>query len=121
MTNEDELTPERVDAVKQQLLALRASLEEALASSTDSAKPVDIDEPIGRVSRMDALQQQHMATANRESARTRLAQVNAALRHLADGEYGACIECEEPIGYRRLSAQPESQLCLACKHHRETR
>lgn len=117
----DELTDERLQSLRAQLLELRSSLEAAVSSSTDSVKPVDLDEPIGRLSRMELMQQQHMATANRESARTRLAQVNAALRHVDEGEYGACVECEEPIGYRRLSAQPESQLCLSCKSNREVR
>lgn len=117
----DEMTEERLHCLRAQLLELRTSLEASVASSADSVKPVDLDEPIGRLSRMELMQQQHTATATRESARTRLAQVNTALRHVDEGEYGACVECEEPIGYRRLSAQPESQLCLGCKSSREAR
>jgi DnaK suppressor protein len=117
----DELTGERLETLKKLLLVLRTELQATVADSAESVKPVDLDEPIGRLSRMDAMQQQQMASANRDSAKVRLAQVNTALRHVDDGEYGACVECEEPIGFRRLSAQPESQLCLACKSTREAR
>lgn len=121
MVDPDELTSERVATLRSLLLTLRDELRATVADSADSVKPVDLDEPIGRLSRMDAMQQQQMASANRDSARVRLAQVNTALRHVEDDEYGLCVECEEPIGFRRLSVQPESQLCLACKSSRESR
>jgi DnaK suppressor protein len=85
-------------------------------------KPVDLDAPIGRLSRMDAMQQQAMATATQEKARTRLAQVRLALvAHAAhpDGEYGHCRRCEECIGVRRLRSRPETPFCIECQGRRE--
>ena len=44
-----------------------------------------------------------------------------ALARIADGEYGACLSCEEPVGYARLKARPETPFCIACQARRERR
>lgn len=97
------------------LQALRDELLALLELSEEGARPVDLDQPIGRVSRVDALQQQSMARATREGHRHRLDQVKLALAALAEDEYGLCRRCEEPIGFRRLKAQPETPFCVACQ------
>jgi len=103
------------------LESLRRDLARQLASSADAARPVDLDEPIGRVSRMDAIAQQNMAKANRAAAELRARQVEAALRRLEDDEYGACQGCGEEIRYPRLKARPEAPFCLPCQGQREAR
>ena len=90
-------------------------LEDSLDASGDSAKTVDLDQPIGRLSRMDAMQQQKMAVANRQNIRIRHHQVWAALVAVEDGEYGECRKCGDYIGYPRLSVRPEAPFCLACQ------
>lgn len=116
-----ELSVAQIEELSQALTELRGQLEEAVAATDEGAKPVDLDEPIGRVSRMDAMQQQEMTRASRSSLEHRLTRVQSALARLRRGEYGLCLECEEPIGYRRLAARPESSLCLACQRSREQR
>lgn len=111
----EELTTPQRRELHARLLELRAELEALLASSAEGARPVDLDQPIGRLSRMEALQQQSMVQAGRENARSRLQRVQAALALFERDEYGLCRRCEEPIGYPRLSAQPEAPFCLACQ------
>ena len=101
------------------LEALEAELAGAVNLATDGARPVDLDEPIGRLSRMDAMQQQAMAKATREKAKRRLSQVRLALEARARGEYGDCRSCEEPIGIGRLRSRPETPFCVACQGRRE--
>ena len=102
------------------LLDMREELRLLLVNSSDGAQPVSLDEPIGRLSRMDAMQQQSMVQANRRTMETRLKRIEAALRRLDNDEYGLCVECEEEIGYARLKAQPESPFCIACQSSKET-
>ncbi len=116
-----ELTDEQLDELAVDLRELKETLESALVDTVDSIKPVDLDEPIGRLSRMEAMQQQNMAVANRRNFEARLEQALAALGRLDRGDYGQCRECEEPIGYRRLKARPESRLCLVCQSSQEAR
>jgi len=113
------LTREQRQQLQARLLELRGELERLLEHSAEGARPVDLDQPIGRLSRMDALQQQSMVRAGRDNARQRLQRVQAALALFARDEYGLCRLCEEPIGYARLAAQPEAPLCLACQGERE--
>ncbi|MEA2270203.1 MAG: DnaK suppressor protein [Solirubrobacteraceae bacterium] len=42
------------------------------------------------------------------------ARVERALEKLAEGTYGTCDACGEPIAPARLQAAPESVLCIAC-------
>ena len=40
--------------------------------------------------------------------------VDAALARIASGSYGLCLRCGEPIGFGRLEARPEAELCIVC-------
>lgn len=117
----NELSQRQLAELHQVLLGLREELCQLLENSSDSARPVSLDEPIGRLSRMDAMQQQSMAQANRRTVQTRLARIEAALRRHTGSVYGPCMECEEEIGYARLKAQPEAPFCISCQSHKETR
>ena len=116
----DELTPEQLEELGRDLEALLEELERLAASTKESSKPVDLDLPIGRLSRIDARQSQEMARAERRNTELRLQQVRAALKRHADEEYGDCRRCEEPVGYARLKARPESALCVECQEELES-
>lgn len=118
----EELTEAQIAELEASLRALDGQLRDHLAASQESAAVVQLDQTsVGRLSRMDAMQAQQVAAAGRRQAQIRLDQVRAALKLLADGDYGACRLCEEPIGYRRLQARPESPLCVRCQGRRERR
>lgn len=116
-----ELSDQEKEALHNDLLALRAEVAWMLSSSAEAATPVDLDEPIGRLSRMDAIQQQSMTAANRRAAQVRHKQIEAALVRFDDDEYGDCVDCGEPIGVRRLAARPETPFCITCQGRREQR
>lgn len=115
------LTAIQIEELERDLRALRRELVDMVDMSDEGARPVDLDQPIGRLSRMDAIQQQKMAESTRGAARRRLQKVGAALVAIDEGTYGDCHECEEPIGFRRLKAKPESRFCVACQSARERR
>jgi DnaK suppressor protein len=48
-------------------------------------------------------------------ARQELVQVAAALRRIAEGNYGLCQDCGESIDARRLCALPATPYCTACQ------
>ena len=111
----DELTEQELEELRCDLEKLKSELEELLALSKAGAKPVELDEPIGRLSRMDAMQHQQMAVANRQNHQLRYKQASAALNRFASGDYGYCRRCDEPVGYGRLKARPEAPFCLQCQ------
>lgn len=93
------------------------ALEEA---RRDSSAVVELDQTrTGRLSRMDAMQLQAMARAGDARARTELHRIDAALRRIATGEFGYCLDCSDEIAGARLEADPAATLCLACAEARE--
>lgn len=116
-----ELAPQELESLRRDLVALQQELRSQLETSDAAARPVDLDQPIGRVSRIDAIQQQSMAQANRRAAQLRLQQVRAALERLDDEEYGVCAQCGEPVGFARLEVRPETPFCVSCQSQREAR
>lgn len=113
------LTGEQITELTHSLQDIRLEIEAQLDASREDARPVDLDEPIGRLTRMDAMQQQNMTQAGRRSLEARLQQIAGALAGVQTGDYGFCRRCDEPIGYPRLRARPESRLCVRCQEHRE--
>ncbi len=111
----DDLTAGQLDELKAALETLCTDLRRLLDTTRDGTRPVNLDEPIGRLTRMDAIQQQSMSAANRRSHDIRLKQVQQALAAFGQDRYGPCRRCAEPIGYRRLKARPESPYCLECQ------
>lgn len=112
----EELSTTECETLRGRLVDLVAELEGALRTSAESAAPVVLDQSsVGRLSRMDAMQQQAMAKATRQKTQLRLTQCKVALSAFDRDEYGVCRKCEEPIGYRRLSAKPEAPFCLECQ------
>jgi DnaK suppressor protein len=110
-----------LESFRSALEALHEKLSTLVSDSAEGARPVDLEEPIGRISRGDAMQQQKMVAENRQAAQQRRRQVEAALARIDDGEYGECLGCGEEIDPRRLEAQPEAALCVACQGQREKR
>jgi RNA polymerase-binding protein DksA len=62
---------------------------------------------------------QEMVIVN--NARDMLEQSQHALERIADGSYGQCENCGNPIGKNRLMAFPRATLCLSCKQREERR
>ena len=62
---------------------------------------------------------QELTLLNNE--REKLAQIDRALARIADGTYGVCESCGNPIGKGRSMAFPRATLCLTCKQREERR
>lgn len=81
----------------------------------DSQKIVMLDQQsVGRLSRMDALQQQAMANATQARRGQQSLRINAAFLRMKEGEYGYCADCGEDIPVKRLELDPTVQTCVTC-------
>ena len=110
------LSSEQIDELHADLLQMQDQLTELVALSKESAEPVTLDQQsVGRVSRIDAIQQQQMAKANLAHNKRSLIRIEFILKLIAQDEYGFCADCDEPIGFARLKAQPDTPLCVRCK------
>lgn len=108
-----------IEHFRSRLLAARDELLALHDARQASAATVTLDQSsVGRLSRMDALQQQAMAQAGRERAEQELRRIEAALRRCAEGSYGYCLDCDEPIDPRRLDLDAATTRCVRCAARR---
>ncbi len=102
------------DEIRKTLEAKRAELEALIDQTADDATPVELDQTQqGRLSRMDAIQQQAMAHETLRRRKQELQLIEAAFTRLAAGEYGYCVTCGEAIEPARLSLDPATAFCIA--------
>ena len=114
--NDEELEDFRV-----LLETLRNQLDQQIELGSSNAGVVTLDQSrVGRLSRMDAMQQQQMAESGLVQARRRLQDVKQALRRIDEGEYGICCQCDEVIAVGRLLIHPAARLCLQCQGNMES-
>lgn len=103
------------DLIAQEL----TQVAEALAQLVQDAGAVDLDQTsVGRLSRMDAMQQQAMAQERHQRLRQRQRQLLAARDRLAGGSFGRCCECDEEVDQQRLHRDPAVVFCLDCQSSR---
>ena len=77
--------------------------------------PVELDQSkVGRLTRMDAMQQQAMAQASARITDLERQRIQPALARLEAGEYGYCVLCEEEIAEGRLRFDPSIPTCISC-------
>lgn len=93
----------------------RSEIEAHSAMSAEARSTVELDQvAVGRLSRMDAMQQQAMAEASERARQRELVRIDMAERRIASGDYGYCEECGEEIPDGRLAIDPMATHCVNC-------
>lgn len=103
------------------LLAKKTDLERELTVLTEQpeeAGSISFGKRVGEGTSMavDRLSQ----VAAHDKLQVTLADVDRALAKLADGTYGTCDECGQPIGAGRLEALPWAVLCVEDAGRKQT-
>ena len=105
---------------RHRLLAEQQETIEAIQQAQQSAAPVELDQSsIGRVSRIDALQQQALAPGLLQRLVIRRRKVEAALTRFDSGTYRMCCACQGDIEPERLNADPAVVFCQECAAERQ--
>lgn len=101
--------------VAKRLNEKREELRAIAAASRNSRKPVELDQSrVGRLSRMDALQDQAMALETERRREIEIRRIGAALDRVKSGDYGYCLTCGEEIAPKRLEFDPATPVCIDC-------
>lgn len=77
-------------------------------------KPEAPDVAIGRVSRMDAINNRSVVEASLRQAREKLDKLNFVLTKVDKPDFGLCMRCGNPIPIGRIIIRPESVHCVNC-------
>lgn len=117
------LTTSEITRFRDRLRARDLELRRAIHASLVNAEDKTYAEVAGRV--LDVAEESvasmfaddKILLINKEVAEQ--TDVVAALARITDGSYGACVDCEDEIGVKRLDAYPTAKRCIRCQTHYE--
>ena len=104
---------ERLEAEGRQAIARLADLTsdfDAVIAASRDTNADDEHDPEGATIAFERSQVQALV----RQARQHLADIDAAVKRLDSGTYGACEDCGRPIGEGRLEARPVARTCITC-------
>ena len=90
------------------------SLEDEIGNLREMTKPQGLDSAIGRISRMDYINNKSINEAQILKNENKLKALNNWLGKLCTADFGKCIRCGNEININRLLFLPESNLCIRC-------
>lgn len=109
------ITAEQTEQLRQELLRTLARLEHRISRNGVGNGAAELDQTcVGRLSRIEALQNQGLTDGLRERERIQFEQVLDALCRMESGSYGTCVTCHEPVAFERLTIFPETPTCAHC-------
>jgi DnaK suppressor protein len=88
--------------------------EEKIKDYSEMSKPVSPDDAIGRLSRMDAINNKSVAEAALHKAKEKLKKLGYAKTQIGKVGFGKCKRCGNPIPIGRIIIRPESLYCVSC-------
>jgi DnaK suppressor protein len=105
----------RLAEFRQRIETLLAELQEEDTRGQSGQATVELDQQaIGRLSRMDALQNQAMAKAGHGRRQVQRTRLRAALQRIDAGAFGYCEDCGDEIARGRLELDPAATRCISC-------
>ncbi len=100
--------------LKLKIEAAIGSTEAELVGLEKNTQPISPENAIGRVSRMDAINNKSVAEAALRTARRKLTNLKMALSKIDQPDFGKCARCGQAIPTARLMYMPQSSRCVRC-------
>jgi len=108
------MTKKEKATIKEKIESELIQLKAQIVSLVELSKPIAPDCSLGRLTRVEAMNEQVINLKILDEARLREMRLNNALRRVEHEMFGVCIECEESIGMGRMLIRPESVRCVGC-------
>ena len=109
------MTDEERSLASNRLSELRTHILAERDDTADDSTPVELDQArVGRLSRMDDMQQQAMAVEQKRRREIRLKRIEGAFLRIDKGTYGACVKCGQTIPPERMDFDPTVFFCTEC-------
>lgn len=88
--------------------------ERAIQDLREATKPMGLDSAIGRISRMDYINNKAISEAELVKAEARRKALERWLSLYETDQFGKCSRCGQEININRLLLLPESTRCIRC-------
>tara|TARA_B100001250_G_scaffold402872_1_gene416576 strand:- start:324 stop:653 length:330 start_codon:yes stop_codon:yes gene_type:complete len=106
---------------KKHQILIAKKIDQEIKKTTDSIneykqlnKPMAPDNAIGRVSRMDAINNRSVLNAALKKAELKLEKLKIVQKEIYKNHFGICLNCNNEIPIARLIIVPESKKCVKC-------
>ena len=88
--------------------------EHDIKETQKMTEPVKPENSLGRVSRMDAINNKSVMEASLRNKISKRNKLKFALTQIDNSGFGNCSSCQKPINPARLMFMPESTKCVRC-------
>jgi DnaK suppressor protein len=105
MTNEE---------IKQKIKEEISKTEKLISEYQEMTKPVAPDVAIGRISRMDAINNKAVTESALRQAQEKLNKLKYVLTKVGSDDFGICMKCKIQIPLGRILIRPQSLYCVNC-------
>lgn len=102
--------------IKANIEAEITKTEKQIVEYKELTKPIEPENAIGRISRMDAINNKSVTEAALRKAKEKLEKLKFALTKVEDDDFGICFKCKQPIPLGRILIMPQSRTCVKCTH-----
>ena len=101
-------------AIEEKLLHEINSTQKKIEEYTELCKPIAPEDSIGRISRMDAINNKSVVEAALRDAKNKMQQLLTMQSKIKEIDFGVCIKCKQEIPLGRLMIRPHSKFCVNC-------
>jgi len=112
------MTKEEKEKLKIEISKRLIRIAEQVEELKELTKPIEPDCAIGRVSRMDAINNKSINDAALSKKRIQLDGLKSAFENIDNDDFGKCLNCGADIQMGRILIMPENRKCVACSNMR---
>ncbi|NOQ25712.1 MAG: TraR/DksA family transcriptional regulator [Bacteroidales bacterium] len=103
-----------INEIKVKIITEIDKTKKSIIEYKEITKPIAPENAIGRISRMDAINNKSVAEAALRTAEEKLDKLNYMLTQVGEADFGVCAKCKKPIPIGRILLMPQSRHCVNC-------
>ena len=100
--------------IKDRILEELKKTKESIKDYREATKPISPENAIGRISRMDAINNKSVVESALRKAEEKYNLLKLVLDKVEEPDFGSCIRCSEKIPLGRILLMPQSRMCVGC-------
>ncbi|MGB1017936.1 MAG: TraR/DksA family transcriptional regulator [Chitinophagales bacterium] len=108
------LTEDQKQFIKKKIMLKLKVLEEDITFLEENTRPISPENAIGRVSRMDAINNKSVAEDSLRKSKEKYVAMKEALSNIDNEDFDKCQKCKDAIDFKRIAFLPESRRCAKC-------
>lgn len=105
---------EEKEKIREMIAQKIVKAEKKIENYEEMTLPIKPENSLGRLSRMDAINNKSVVEAALRRANENLAELKSALENIHKEDFGICKSCDTQIPLGRIVLKPGSPYCVNC-------